>query len=214
MSSGRSGEVRSDDEAFTNILGRLENEVGGIISLVGKAKEQGAFPNTAPFWALVRMTFPIAESLGDLIYDSAPTINLESILKNEFEAVRGGYAPIAATLAILFRHSLLHQDEVRALLTNGTEVNWQLGFGARKTHLRIADKGTYWEVQFDTTAFYEDLVEVWKRQIGKYSNGEMAARYNNWLALKLDSGDKTHKRAITEIAAFTSPPPASPATPP
>ena len=80
----RLGEVQSDEQAFRQILGRLEGDVGTIVQLLpGSGK-------TAP-WALVRMMFPIAESLGGLIYHMRSTAeNLRSVLAREFEAVRQG----------------------------------------------------------------------------------------------------------------------------
>src|SRR5829696_1971553 len=62
----------------------------------------------APFWSLVRMMFPVAESLGDLIYrrDNATAQNLRAVLENDFEEVRTGYRGKSALLALLYRHSL------------------------------------------------------------------------------------------------------------
>jgi hypothetical protein len=63
------------------------------------------------------MMFPIAESVGDLIYQETSSVrNLTQVLANQFEAVRLGYNDKAATLAILYRHSLTHQDEMQGLL--------------------------------------------------------------------------------------------------
>ncbi len=104
----RPGQVSSDQQAFQQVLGRLESDVGTILQLVGQSKNVGYFPNTAPLWALVRMTIPIAESTGDLIYRNRSTVqNLISVLENDFEAVRpGAYKGKANILALLFRHSL------------------------------------------------------------------------------------------------------------
>src|SRR5260370_30140871 len=89
---------------------------------IGK-HEKGHFPGTAPFWSLVRMTFPIAESIGDLIYrHDNPVRNLRSVLDREYEAVRPGYECQSAALAKLSRHALTHQDELRSLQTG--EGNW------------------------------------------------------------------------------------------
>ena len=70
----RPGRVSSDDQAFIQILGRLENDVGSIIRLVEMGRERGFFPGTAPFWSLVRMTFPVAESIGSLIHGHNSTV--------------------------------------------------------------------------------------------------------------------------------------------
>src|SRR5260221_14471868 len=99
----RPGQVTTDEQAFRQILARLEDEPGAIIRLVEESKKKGGFSNTAPFWALVRILFPIAESIGDLIYrnDNGTVKNLTSVLKGEFEAERRGYANMANTLAVL-----------------------------------------------------------------------------------------------------------------
>jgi hypothetical protein len=45
----RPGEVQSDEQAFRQILGRLEGEVGTMLQLIPEGKKIGLFPNTAPF---------------------------------------------------------------------------------------------------------------------------------------------------------------------
>jgi hypothetical protein len=202
----RPGQVTSDNQAFAQVLVRLESEVGQIIRLIGEAKQRGLFHGTAPFWALIRMMFPIAESLGDLIHrQGQPVLNLESVLKNEFETVRPGYSRIAATLAVLYRHSLTHQDELRMLLTDGKEIDWYVGFGHREIHLSVSKpEPRVIIIHFDTTAFYDDLVAVCKGAIGKHGDGQVAIRYNSWLQLDLDGppSNGTKKRAVAEIAAL------------
>ena len=69
----RPGEVKSDKQAFYQILTRLEAHVGTILQLISKGKKEGCLPSTAPFWVLVRMMFPIAEAVGDLIYRNKST---------------------------------------------------------------------------------------------------------------------------------------------
>jgi len=65
--------------------------------------------------------FPVAESLGDLIYrnDNATAHNLWSVFQNDFGQVRPAYRGKAALLAQLYRHSLTHHDELRILESNG-----------------------------------------------------------------------------------------------
>ena len=71
-------------------------------------------------------TFAIAESVGDLIHrnDESATKNLRAVLETEFEAVRPGYRDKATFLALMFRHSLAHTDQVRKLVTKGRELRW------------------------------------------------------------------------------------------
>ena len=56
----RPGQVTTDAQAFRQIRARLQNEPGALIRLVEESKKAGGFRNTAPFWAFVRMLFPIA----------------------------------------------------------------------------------------------------------------------------------------------------------
>ncbi len=202
----RPGEVKSDKQAFRQILGRLENDVGTILQLILKGKKEGFFPDTAPFWALVRMMFPIAEAVGDLIYRDRTVQNLQSVLENEFEAARSGYQGKAAILILLFRHSLAHTDELRTLVIGKREVGWTISWSGQMNHLSLSHNAHEIDVviHFDTTAFYEDLVAVCHNAMGKSWGGQVMKRYNGWLTLDIDDIDekkksKTIKAAIAEL---------------
>ena len=199
----RPGEVKSDEQAFRQILSRLEDDVGTILQLISKSKEVGIFPNTAPFWALMRMTFPIAEAVGDLIYRNANKgQKLQSVLENEFEAVRSGYQRKAAILTLLFRHSLTHTDELRTLVRGGREVGWSVSWSDQTNHLKLIRNAHGMDIiHFDTTAFYEDLVAVCRKAMSKPWGGQVMERYNGWLTLDLDKEKETKiiKSAIAEL---------------
>jgi hypothetical protein len=197
------GEVKTDEQAFRQILGRLEGDVGTILQLIPEGKKIGLFPDTAPFWALVRMMFPVAESLGDLIYRNPSTVeNLQCLLETELEAVRAGYGGKAATLALLFRHSLTHTDELRTLVTNGRKVGWLVGWSEQSIHLNVTNPGPdIYCIHFDTTAFYEDLVAVCHKAISEQWGGKIMQRYNEWLTYDLDKARSTKniRASISEI---------------
>jgi hypothetical protein len=202
------GTVTSDAQAFQQVLNRLESDVGTIARLVPAAKTGGHWPGTAPLWALVRMMFPVAESLADLICqkDNQTSQNLKQILEKEFEAARPGYVGKAAILAVLFRHSLTHTDELRSLTSAGREVVWRLSYGMTADHLKVTRPApAIFELHFDTTAFYEDLVAVCRNALAVSWGGRVMQRYNTWLKLDLDAEPKptaTEKAAIAEIAAL------------
>ena len=194
----RPGEVTSDKQAFVQILNRLEGDVGTIMKLILNAKILGAaFKDTAPFWALIRMMFPIAESVGDLIHRQDSTVrNLTLVLQNQFGT---GYKDKANILAVLYRHSLTHQDEMRCLLTDKKEVIWIVTYGVKGSHLEVKLEGNNITVHFDTTAFYDDLVKVVQAAEKGTWSGEVMNRYNSWLTLDLDADAKKYKFAIKEI---------------
>jgi hypothetical protein len=198
------GEVRSDEQAFRQILGRLEGEVGTTLRLIVDGKNKGLFPGTAPFWALMRMMFPIAESLGDLIYRSDSTAaNLKSVLELEFEAVHAGYKGKAATLTLLYRHSLSHHDELRVLEMGANKVGWIVSLSNQENHLKLVRQATdLVAIHFDTTAFYDDLHAVCRKAIIKQWGGHIMDRYNKWLTI--DLMNKKGRTAIENAAISES----------
>ena len=203
----RPGEVKSDKQAFRQILGRLENDVGTILQLILRGKKEGLFPDAAPFWALLRMTFPIAEAVGDLIYRNKSTaLNLQSVLENEFEAVRAGYQGKAAILTLLFRHSLAHTDELRTLVRGKREVGWLVSWSGQQKHLMSHNVRGMDVIHFDTTAFYDDLVAVCRKAMGKTWDGQVMKRYNEWLMFDIDNTSKRIKEsAIDELTGLQRP---------
>lgn len=200
-------EVVSDKQAFEQILNRLQWDVGTILQLVALGAEQKQYDNTAPFWALARMMFPVAESIGDLIFgDESSSKNLVRVLEEGCEAVRAGYRGKSATVALLFRHSLTHTDELRILTSGNRVVGWQISWNEQKDHLQMDKRGkNFYRLKFDTTAFYEDLIQVLHKAINREWGGTVKSRYNSWLALSLDTTkpSATVKAARTEIASFT-----------
>lgn len=152
------------------------------------------------------MMMPIAESLGDLIYQNKTTAaNLVDVLENRFEAVRTGYRGKSSVITILYRHGLAHQDELRCLKTKGRVVVWSLSFGDPAKHLHVERiEQNQWMIHMDLHAFYEDLVKVCEVCLTESWNGDVMDRYNSWLYYNLDVNDtgKVNKAAVAEIAAF------------
>ena len=116
------GTVRSDVKAFRQISSRFQEEVGRILGKIDYV------PGQVPYWSLIRMMFPVVESLGDLMYrrDRATAQNLRSVLDKEFEEVRTGYRRKSAILTLLYRHSLTHHDELQTIKSGGKEVGWMV----------------------------------------------------------------------------------------
>jgi len=203
------GQVPSDKQAFDQIIGRVKSEVGGFIKLVSVSKKQGMFKRTAPFWSLARMMFPIAEAVGDLIHQKKTAQNLVLVLGNEFESERKGYAGKAACIALLYRHSLTHTDELRKLVHGTTEVHWRISYRENPRHLDLVTKspGVY-QINFDTTAFYTDIARLCKAAKRKSWGGSIMNRYNSWLNYTLANPKPpkklswNEKEAMAEIANF------------
>jgi len=199
------GQVTSDKQAFDQIVARLKGDVGTIIKLVSVGKKQRLFEKTAPFWALARMMFPIAEAVGDLIHQSTSVKNLISVLRQEFETERKGYAGKAACIALLYRHSLTHTDELRKIVVGTTEVKWRISYRENRKHLELVTESPgIHRINFDTTAFYTDILAVCKAAKRKSWGGSVMRRYNSWLILNLAKTNLSwnEQEALKEIAKF------------
>jgi hypothetical protein len=195
-------EAQTSKVAFERVRAHLTHDVGTLFKLIGTGHNYAFQPDEAPNWALMRLMFPVAESLGDLIYrDSKPVKNLESILGNEFEAVRAGYKGMTAILTHLFRHSLIHTDEPRILISQGKKIAWKASSVHPTKHLikeyPARDVCLIW---FDTRGFYYDLLTVCDKQIEQQHSDQVRDRYNGWLTLELDAEPKKNKSAIGEIS--------------
>lgn len=200
MSNPHPGTVRSDRQAFAQIATRFRSEAGQIQARVNVVR------GPVPLWALIRTMFPVAESEGDLIYrrGGATADNLRSVLANEFEQVRRGYAGKAALWAHLYRHSLTHHDEVRTLASCGREVGWKVSSANDSQHLEVRhlQSGLY-RIEFQPRAFYEDTLRVCESAEQRKWGGAVAGIYNSWMTVDLDSvkSNGSVKLAKAELAA-------------
>jgi hypothetical protein len=195
------GRVRSDVQAFRQISRRFQDEVGRIIGRVDFAH------GPVPFWSLVRMMFPVAESLGDLIYrrDNATAQNLRAVLENDFEAVRTGYRGKSALLALLYRHSLTHHDELRVLSSGGKRVGWKVSGDEDSSHMTaVRTRSNTVVIEFQPRSFYTDIINVCERAQRRRWNGSVRVRYNGWMLMDLDAAQSssTVSAAKSEIAAL------------
>lgn len=194
------GAVRSDRQAFDQIADRFEDEVGRICSRINFVR------GPVPFWALLRSMFPVAESLGDLIYQHEhPTQNLRCVLAREFNHVRRGYADKAALLAYLYRHSLIHHDELRVVTSAGRSVGWAVSSDRNDRHLEVRRvRKDYYRVTFQPRVFYDDILAVCNQGRSRRWKGIVMQRYNAWLSVDLDAagGKGSVKPVKQEIAAL------------
>lgn len=185
--------------AFEKIEKRLQGDVGTLIRLIRFGQKNGYFNNTAPFWALARMLFPIAESLGSLLLAGNPSANL----KYGLDLLGNNYQGISALISLMYRHSLMHQDELRVLKIVRTCVTWHLTFDTPNDHLRVTRfrKGLY-EIKFDLTQFYSDLLTKLQKPKTNISKKKIRERYNNWLELELRGVSFLEKEALNEVAVL------------
>jgi hypothetical protein len=146
--------------------------------------------------------FPVAESLGDLIYrkNNATAENLWSVLQNDFGEVRPAYRGKAALLAHLYRHSLTHHDELRILMSTGRTIGWKVSSANDRNHLHVRQmRPDSFRIEFQPRAFYEDILEVCSRAGHRRWGGDVMRRYNSWMSVDLDSVKSS--RSVTAAKA-------------
>jgi hypothetical protein len=195
------GTVRSDVQAFRQISRRFQNEVGAIIGRVDFVR------GPVPFWSLVRVMLPVAESLGDLIYrrDNATAQNLRSVLEIDFEAVRTGYRGKSALLALLYRHSLTHHDELRVISSAGKHVGWRVSGAEDSNHMKaVRTRPNFMTIEFQPRSFYADIIQVCTKVQRRRWSGRVRARYNSWMLMDLDAAqtNSTVTAAKVELATL------------
>lgn len=183
--------VTKASQAYQNVLNRLVDDVGPVWELVNSRKY-------SPFWLLTRSMMPVAESIGDLIYRNDSTSkNLEDLIENELAAVRPIYKGKGALIAVLYRHSLMHQDEPRSLYCGNITINWNVAFIDGRYHLKTSNKDTRnrsCTMQFDLRSFYEDLQQVLNNCIKNGPRKGVVKRYNSWSFLNIETTSYTTAR--------------------
>lgn len=185
------------------IRGRLENDVGRLLEVASKN-------DIFAFWAFLRMVFPVVESIGDLVFrEKSSTNNLKCILKEEFGKHNKAYFDVAALLIILYRHSLIHHDELGIIDFKNFKVSWALQFDwTPHNHLKITREGLdQVSICFNIKQFYDDTLKVCNDLYMRDDfNGEIGERYEKWKTIKLEEADGTSikKEALREIKKLKS----------
>ena len=200
----------TDQKAFSNVKERLQHDVGMLINLVLKEKQINS-DLVAPFWAFARMLFPVAESIGDLIYRGSSSDNLVNLFKNDLSKYNENYAKVAGLVTLMYRHSLTHQDEMRSLMDENTRCyGWGLGFANTLSHLEILDldrgRSIPVTIQFDLGQFYDDLLRVLDDKLKDDFCGKAGRRYEEWKLCWLPQDDenitKIERLALQEAASL------------
>ena len=195
-----------DSEAFLRIRKRLEDDVGGLMELVLRETRQNS-DFIPPFWAFARMLFPVAEATGDLLYRTTPSKNLLNLFQNDLSNFNVGYRDVGALVILIYRHSLIHQDELKTLISDETRIfSWGLGFGGGVNHLEVLNvnrgRSITVIIQFDLSQFYKHLLELLAEKSSLDFQGRAGRRYEEWkmewLPRDPDSISNIEKTAIEE----------------
>lgn len=175
----------------------------------------------APFWALARSMFPIAESLAWLLHPdetAGTSARLSWLLREVIGSTEPGYKDLASIICQVWRHGLTHGDEPPFLIIDCPQVagggrdfskaksmSWKLALGS-SNHLKVIKHSTQsGQFTFCLVHFYSHLLGVTNDQ-ALWSNlppGQAMSRYNAWSTKFLDvSNGSEPKKAADELRAL------------
>lgn len=171
----------TDEEVFVRIRERFEYEVGRTIEVIRKDLDNVSSYTWVPWWSLFRMIFPVAEALGDLLFSKTSSENLRLTLK-AMANINPGYGEMSALIVLLYRHALIHQEEMRAINYKKMKIVCNPGFGYEQTHLKpISDVGLV-KIPFDITTFYKDLIKFIDIKAKENHSGRVVSKYDQWFS--------------------------------
>lgn len=158
-------EVKPRDKIYRNIskvlylkgvLGRLEDEYIQIMEMVNEhnlTHERGI-----GFWSLIRIIFPVIEAVA-----SAVGKQKEDFLEKDLGV------PFGHLVWELYRHSLMHTDELRYAVYRGKTISWGAHLGNEITdHIIAPHEGTHpTTVHIVIPKLYYSLRDFLKNEIEK-----------------------------------------------
>lgn len=207
--------AHSDADAVDRVRSRLQNDIPPLIVTAQKMQAQ------APFWAIARTLFPIAESLAWLLHADASTgtsARLSWFLRDVLSSHNPAYRDLASIICQVWRHGLTHGDEPPFLVTGSSvaagggrdfaaakSMSWKLALGSGD-HLKVL-KATPQSGQFTfcLVHFYNDLSAVTNDAAlwAGISPGQGRERYNHWAVKFLDEENGAEpRRAAAELDAL------------
>ncbi len=178
--------VNTPYEAYSSIQTRLLNDLEPVWQNINSR-------SYSPFWLLARSMFPVAESIGDLIYKSSKTSeNLEKFIDNDLSKIDPIYKNKGKLIALLYRHSLMHQDEPRSIHGGSYTIDWQIAFFNGTNHLKVLAKdgrSRSCTMSFDLRSFYNDLILLLEKYKLNGPKRGVVSRYNSWTFMNVKNKD-------------------------
>jgi hypothetical protein len=129
---------------LSNVRRRLVNDVGPYFTTIQAVHDQTG--KGIGFWALARMIFPVVEAISTVIYRTGtkerPSVRLLRELGFEYPNL----------VWEMYRHTLMHNDEMASASYRGRRITWGIGIGT----------GHFWNngrLHIDAAKLYNDLIE-------------------------------------------------------
>lgn len=145
------------------ILVRLDSEYMKIINLVNKYNL--THKRSMGFWSLIRIIFPVIESVSSVIGKQK-----EDFLKKDLDV------PFGHLVWELYRHALMHTDELRYAVYKGKTISWATHLGNENVgHIIAKQTKTHpTTIHIDIPKLYSSLRDYLAREIRKNDNSQIS----------------------------------------
>lgn len=140
------------------VKGRLENDVAPYLDLINQIASDSYLKTgkteVIGFWALVRMVLPPINAVANALYRGKENDKFCKLLKQLGIA----YPRIVLEM---YRHSLMHNDELRGIAYRGQRIGWSIGHGGTD-HIFHKDA-----ILIDIRKLYQDFIKFLNAEIAK-----------------------------------------------
>lgn len=147
---------------------RLEQEVGIYFNLLFEAQDKNVdFPKVG-FWAGIRLIMPVIDALSEVLLRKS-----KNDLRPKPVRFMEKYLSIDYPYLVweMYRHSLIHCDELRSIVYRKHKVSWGVSIGL-DSHSFLSS-----QTMIDLTKLYGDLISFLEREIPEAKGSVYVERY-------------------------------------
>lgn len=166
---------------LSDVRQRLLNDVGPYFTAIQSVRDRTGV--AVGFWALPRLIFPVVEAVSTVIYRARARERLPVRLLRElgFE-----YPNLVWEM---YRHTLMHNDEMASASYRGRRIAWGIGIGAghswSKGHLHI-----------DAAKLYDDLLVFLDREASRCGSNKVHVWVNESFRFSAAFSQATRNEAL------------------
>jgi hypothetical protein len=143
-------------EFLLSARSRLVADVGPYIALIKETSQRTS--HGFGFWALARMMFPVVEAVSSVIYRTETTAAARE--KKPVRLLRELGFEYPNLVWEMYRHTLMHNDEMATASYMGRYVGWEISVGGGHASIKHC-------LRVDAAKLYEDLLSFLAREASK-----------------------------------------------
>ena len=141
---------------LSDVKRRLEEDVGSYFTCAEEVRRTSK--RGIGLWALIRMLFPIIESVSQVTSKGSKKFNIQSGKQVRLLRKLGFEYP--NLIWQMYRHALIHNDKLMSLRYHGRQIDWSLSIGDSRQY----ESGV---INLDLKQLYNDLVAYLDHEIAQ-----------------------------------------------